>query len=117
MVSIAKALYPNPEHLDSTVLTKEALRKLQAGILEQCDAQDGLKDGVIQDPASVHFDLSKVAGLTEEQRKAIEAIYHGAGNGKGTIYPGFTRGTECDPGQWIASLTGPLEPLLAKHHF
>src|SRR5205085_8271444 len=41
-VSIAKALYPDPAHLDSTVLTREALQKLQAGILEQCDAQDGL---------------------------------------------------------------------------
>src|SRR5438874_1532687 len=49
-VAIAKALYPNPSHLDSTVLTKEALQKLQAGLLEQCDALDGLKDGVIQDP-------------------------------------------------------------------
>ena len=115
MVSIAKALYPNPEHLDSTALTKEVLQKLQAGILEQCDAQDGLKDGVIQDPASVHFDLSKVAGLTEEQRKAIEAIYRGAGNGKGTIYPGFAPVAECDPDQWIAWLTGPV-PAFAKEH-
>src|SRR5207245_946960 len=49
MVSIAKALYPNPDNLDSTVLTKEALEKLQAAILEQCDQQDGLKDGIIED--------------------------------------------------------------------
>src|SRR6516225_3688922 len=39
MVSIAKALYPDPAHLDSTVLSKEALQKLQAAVLEQCDAQ------------------------------------------------------------------------------
>ena len=115
MVTIAKALYPNPEQLDSTVLTKEALQKLQAGILEQCDAQDGLKDGIIQDPASTHFDLSKVAGLTEEQRKAIEAIYLGARNDKGAIYPGFAPVAECDPGQWIAWLTGPV-PGFAKDH-
>src|SRR5438105_3053463 len=83
MIAIAKALYPDPEHLDSTVLTKEALQKLQAGILEQCDAQDGLKDGIIQDPASAHFDLSKVSGLTDQQRKAIRAIYEGARNHNG----------------------------------
>jgi feruloyl esterase len=39
-VSIAKALYPDPAHLDSTVLSREALQKLQAALLEQCDAQD-----------------------------------------------------------------------------
>src|SRR2546421_446552 len=44
MVTIAKALYPDPAHLDHPVLTREALQKLQAAILEQCDAQDGLKD-------------------------------------------------------------------------
>ena len=65
MVSIAKALYPNPAHLDSTVLTREALGNLQQAILEQCDAQDGLKDGIIADPPSVRFDLSKVPGLTD----------------------------------------------------
>ena len=82
-ITIAKALYPDPQHLDSTVVTKEALQKLQAGILEQCDAQDGLKDGIIQNPAGVHFDLAKVPGLTEEQRKAIEVIYRGARTAKG----------------------------------
>lgn len=115
MVSIAQALYPDPEHLDRTPLTKEALQKLQAAILEQCDAQDGLKDGVIQDPASAHFDLSKVDGLTDEQRKAIEAIYQGARNERGPIYPGFAPPAECDPGQWIAWITGPL-PGFAKDH-
>src|SRR3954469_5289736 len=83
MVTVAKALYPDPNHLDSTVLNKEALQKLEKAIIEQCDAQDGLKDGVIQDPASAHFDLSKVPELTEEQRKAIEAIFNGARTEKG----------------------------------
>jgi feruloyl esterase len=112
-VAIAKALYPDPAHLDSTVLTKEALQKLQAAILEQCDSLDGLKDGVIQDPASAHFDLSKVSGLTDEQRKAIEVIYQGARNDKGAIYPGFAPVAECVPEQWIAWLTGPA-PALAN---
>ncbi len=114
-VTIAKALYPDPAHLDSTVVTKEALRKLQAGILEQCDAQDGLKDGVIQNPASAHFDLSKVPDLTDEQRKAIAVIYQGARNSRGAIYPGFAPVAECDPDQWIAWITGPV-PAFAKDH-
>ena len=114
-VTIAKALYPDPTHLESKVVTKEALQKLQAAILEQCDEQDGLKDGVIQDPASAHFDLSKVSGLTDEQLKAITAIYQGARNDKGAIYPGFAPVAECVPSEWIAWLIGPA-PALANNH-
>jgi len=115
MVTIAQTLYPNPEHLDSTVLTKETLQKLQAAILEQCDAQDGLKDGVVADPVSVHFDLNAVPGLTDEQKKAIQAIYEGAHNANGPIAPGYTPGAECDPDQWIAWLVGPVPALLKDH--
>ncbi len=112
-VAIAKVLYPDPAHLDTNVITKEALQKLAAGILEQCDAQDGLKDGIIQDPASAHFDLSKVEGLTDEQRTALTAIFEGARNIKGAEYPGFAPVAECDPGQWIAWIVGPV-PAFAK---
>jgi feruloyl esterase len=116
MVAIAKALYPDPAHLDRNVLSNEALQKLQAGIMEQCDAEDGLKDGIIQNPAMARFDLSKVQGLTEEQRKAIRAIYDGARNDKGAIYPGFAPVSECVPEQWIAWLTGPVQPMVEQNH-
>jgi feruloyl esterase len=116
MAAIAKALYPDPAHLEGTALTKEALQKLQAAILEQCDAADGLKDGVIQDPASVHFDLSKVDGLTDKQRASIEAIYRGAFNAQGPVAPGFPRGAECDPDQWMAWLVGPIPQMVEKDH-
>src|SRR5439155_18355998 len=64
---------------------------------------------------SAHFDLAKVAGLTDEQRKAIEAIFQGARNAKKAIYPGFAPVAECVPDQRIAWLTGPA-PALAKDH-
>ena len=115
-VAIAQTLYPDPAHLDHCVLTKESLQALQASIIEQCDAQDGLKDGVVQDPPSAHFDLSKVSGLTDDQRRAIEVIYQGALNGKVSIYPGYSPGAECDPGQWMAWITGSLPSLVGKDH-
>ncbi len=115
-VAIAKALYPDPAHLDHTALDRKALVKLRQAILDQCDEQDGLKDGIIADPPSAHFDLSKVPDLTAEQRRAIAAIYQGARNGPERIYPGYSPGAECDPDQWLAWIVGPSPPLLAKDH-
>jgi hypothetical protein len=114
-VAIGKALYPDPAQLERTALDKAALTKLHQAILDQCDALDGLKDGVVQDPPSAHFDLSKVSGLTDEQRKDIEAVYAGAHDAQGLIYPGYTPGAECEPDQWIAWIVGST-PMLAKDH-
>ncbi|HLH56008.1 MAG TPA: tannase/feruloyl esterase family alpha/beta hydrolase [Verrucomicrobiae bacterium] len=114
MVSIAKALYPDPKQLETNVLNRAALQTLHDAILEQCDAQDGLKDGVIQDPASVHFDLSQVQGITPQQREAIAAIYNGARNSRGQISVGYPQGAECDPDQWIAWLVGPVPSMVQK---
>lgn len=113
-VGIAQALYPDPARLEHPVITKESLDRLQASILEQCDAVDGLKDGVVQNPPTARFDLAKVTGISEEQRKAFAAIYHGTFNGRAQIYPGYSPGAECDPGQWIAWITGSVPPMLAK---
>ena len=112
-VTICKTLYPDPAHLDKTFLDKQALEKLQQSILDQCDARDGLRDGVVQDPPTAGFDLSKVPGLTDEQRKAIAVIYGGAHDDKGLIYPGYTPGAECDPNQWQAWIVGSAPQHIA----
>ena len=115
MVSIAKALYPDPANVNHTVLGKDALQALQKAILEQCDAQDGLKDGVIQNPGAAQFDLSKVEGLSPEQKKAIEAIYNGVFDGQKRISLGFPH-AECDPDQWTAWLVGPVPSMIQRDH-
>jgi len=93
---------------------KGSAPKLQAGIIEQCDAQDGLKDGIIQDPPSAHFDCPKCQA-NRRAAQCIEAIFQGSRNDKGPIYPGFAPVAECVPEQWIAWLTGPV-PAFAKDH-
>jgi len=111
-VSVAKALYPDRAHLDHSVLDRSALERLRQSIMDQCDAQDGLKDGIVADPPSAHFDLSKVPGLTDEQRRAIAAIYGGARVGQTVIYPGYSTGAECDVDNWLAWIVGPAPALL-----
>jgi feruloyl esterase len=115
-VTIAQALYPDPAKLDHPVITKDALERLQASILEQGDAQDGLKDGVVQYPPASRFDLAKVTGITEEQRQAFAAIFRGASNRIGQIYPGYTPGAECDPNQWTVWITGSVPGMVARDH-
>ena len=73
-------------------------------VLAQCDANDGVKDGLITDPLSCHFspaELACKAGqnastcLTPVEVKAFEDIYAGLHDASGEpIYPGWPRGTE-----------------------
>lgn len=114
-VHIGQALYPDPNHLDRPALDADALQTLQRSIIEQCDAQDGLKDGVVQDPPSAHFDLAKVENLTDEQRREIQAIYQDTRAGEQLLYPGYTAGAECDSNQWRAWIVGPV-PLDPQVH-
>jgi len=73
-------------------------------VLEACDARDGLKDGVLEDPTSCDFDpgallckgSSTDACLTAPQVETARAIYAGPKDkqhGK-AFFPGFERGSE-----------------------
>jgi hypothetical protein len=66
------------------VLTADKLPILHQAVLQACDAADGLKDGLISDPFSCHFDPAVVeckAGasedgcLTHAQAETARAIY------------------------------------------
>src|SRR5262249_42126164 len=72
--------------------------------VQACDADDGVKDGIISSPRTCHFDPAvlqcKAADgpdcLTAPQVAALRAIYQGPRNprtGK-AIYPGFSPGSE-----------------------
>jgi len=77
----------------------------------QCDALDGVVDGILGDPRRCHFDPSTLlcqAGdaptcLTAPQVEALEQIYDGPGK---RIYPGILPGAEAGPGGWAAWITG-----------
>jgi len=81
--------------------------------LAACDAMDGVKDGVIEDPMLCHFNprVIECKGadgadcLTAAQVKTAQTIYAGAkwADGK-QIFPGLEPGTELD---WKMMVGGP----------
>ena len=91
------------------VLTADKLPILHRAVLDQCDAADGLRDGLISDPLNCHPDLSKVtcrAGgdaarcLTPAQARVAAEIYRGAHDaaGRGLVIDGPMPGSELN---WV----------------
>ena len=111
-IHIAQALYPDPANMTKTVLTLADLDHLYKEVMKQADAQDGLKDGIIDDPLRADFDLARVPGLTDEQRAAMQAIYNGPRNADGPIYPGFPIGAEGGRDGLFEWQVGPIPNLV-----
>ena len=111
--NIAQILYPDPKVKDQSILSRDDLEALYRGIMKQADAQDGLKDGIIDDPTAADFDLSRVEGLTAKQRVVLQAIYDGPRKDGEAIYPGFPIGAESGDGGWYQWVTGPLPDLVS----
>ena len=89
---------------------------LSAAVLAACDAKDGLKDGLVNDPRQCRFDpaalLCKQAEdnscLTEKQAAALSKIYSGPRDTRGKqIYPAFEPGGEEGMGGWGLWILGP----------
>ena len=80
-----------------------------------CDALDGIRDGVLNDPRRCHFDPSALQCkggdgpdcLTAAQVGAIRKIWGGLKDAEGQqIYPGLQPGGEADPGGWVRYFSG-----------
>lgn len=107
------------------ILTHAKLAMVTKAVVEACDAVDGLKDGLIDDPRKCRFDPAKLACrsgadestcLTQAQVEAIKKVYDGAKNPRTgeQIYTGWPRGSEAfgeSAGQsWRQYLSDPGEP-------
>jgi tannase/feruloyl esterase len=91
------------------------LPALARAVNAACDAQDGVADGVLNDPRQCKFDLARMlckAGdsnecLTTPQITALKKLYEGPHDAKGAlIFPGYVPGAEDGPGGWEAWITG-----------
>jgi feruloyl esterase len=97
------------------IITPDKLPILHAAALAACDAQDGLKDGLISEPESCHFDpvvtqcqagQDPATCLTPAQVHAAQLIYQGARDEKGQqlVIRGPLPGSEL---QWDEYVTIP----------
>lgn len=95
----------------SAVLTREDLTRVGEAAVAQCDALDGVEDGIITDPRDCNFDPGKLQGFEPAQIEALKLIYQGAQNPRTglQIYPGLEPGGEApQPGNpgWALIMNG-----------
>ncbi len=92
------------------------LPAISSAVLAACDASDGVKDGILNDPRQCHFDpavmLCKVSEsdqcLTAPQVTALKALYAGTYDSAGkVVFPGFLPGSETGDNGWGLWITGP----------
>jgi len=108
----------------ASYIAGEKLPAIAKAVDAACDAQDGVSDGILDDPRKCHFDpavmLCKEADskecLTSAQVTALKKIYAGPADESGKqIYPGLLPGAEDGKGGWGLWITGaqPGKSLIA----
>ena len=106
------AMLDDPE----SYLPPAKLPALGDAVNAACDANDGVEDGVLEDPRACDFDpgsltcpegANDVSCLTPKQEAAVKKIWSGSTNSSGdVIFPGLARGAEADPNGWSRWVTG-----------
>jgi hypothetical protein len=104
----ARALTETP----GSAIPPAKLPMIQSAVIAACDALDGLKDGLLENPRACRFDPSALTCkgaegpecLTAPQVEALRKIYDGPKNPRtgASIFPGYARGTEAGPAGWSA---------------
>lgn len=111
IVWVAQAVHKN----DASYIPPAKYPAIHQAVLAACDAKDGLKDGLIEDPTKCKFDPKTIQCkrndadwcLTAPQVEAARKIYEPLLNPrtKQEIYPGFEPGSELGWGQYVAGPT------------
>jgi len=104
MVRNMQAAFPDPASTTSMFTTAE-LKMVEGKVLEACDAGDGVRDGVMEDPRRCKFNVDSVP-LNPKQRAVLKSIYGPITIGEDQIYPGQPFGGEGDNAGWPLWITG-----------
>jgi len=102
----------NQQQLEGSGMTAGKFTTLFNSVMDQCDALDGAKDGLIDDPRACHVDLAKVPGcapgqdadscLTPLQKDRMRKLYAGPPKVPGvpkwlSQFPGFENPASAAP--------------------
>lgn len=91
------------------------LPAIAQAVNDACDKQDGVADGILNDPRKCRFDPSVLlckrddsdSCLTAPQITALKKLYAGAKDSQGhSIFPGYLPGAETGEGGWAPWITG-----------
>jgi feruloyl esterase len=91
--------------MQETTLRPDAMRLLAERVYEHCDARDGLRDGLIDDPRRCDFDpvlhlprcsdgVSRADCFAPEEIGVLEKLYAGPRREGRNLHPGVLPGTE-----------------------
>ena len=108
---------------DASYIPTSKLPAIAHTVNAACDEQDGVSDGILNDPRKCNFKpetmLCKNGDgadcLTRPQIAALKKLYQGPHSSRGKIFPGFLPGAEEGPGGWSTWITGtaPGRSLIA----
>jgi len=111
-----KAMFPDPHDLSLAVIDPVAQQLIGNAVMAQCDALDGLQDGILNNPMQCKFNVEALACkagksdacLSELQLLAAKTIYSDLSIDGKIVFPGYPVGGELSPGGWQKWLTGGL---------
>ena len=98
------------------------LRVLADAVSAKCDAVDGLKDGLIEDPRRCGFsvstdvprcadDVDGPACFTSSQLRALETIYGGVTRNGTQFFPGWPVSAEAGWAPWFVAQQTAIQPV------
>ena len=97
------------EKILANALTQQDLDTVSAAVLAQCDAKDGLKDGIINAWENCDYDPAGL-DLPQEKIAALKAIFEGAKNSHGEpIYSGWYYDSGINQPNWRAWKLGTAQ--------
>src|SRR6185436_8041186 len=70
-----QAVFPDEASLTTPLFPPALLQGVEAQIVAKCDALDGVKDGLMEDPRRCQVDVAALTGLTDPQRAALRRLY------------------------------------------